>query len=136
MAKTRGISTDFRLDNSGGTLTDISTQCKKVGLSNSVESFDVTAFQSTSKEYLVGFSDGKFSVDGFLDATINSHLFGVLGQEASISFQWGPQGSASGKPKFTGECFITTYDPTSEVNGPNTFTLALQVTGAITVGTY
>lgn len=136
MAKKRGILTDFRLDNSGGTLTDISTQCTMVDLSNDVESFDVTAFQSGSKEYLVGFSDGKFSVEGFFDGTINAHLMGIKGQEATVSFQWGPEGSATGKPKFTGECFLTNYKPASAVNAPNKFSLALQVSGDITVGTY
>jgi hypothetical protein len=136
VAKKRGILTDFRIDNSGGSLTDISTQCKMVDLSNDVESFDVTAFQSTNKEYLVGFTDGKFAFDGFFDGTINAHLMGILGQEATVSVQWGPEGSASGKPKFTCEGFLTSYKPTSAVNAPNTFSAAIQVTGAITVGTY
>lgn len=136
MAKKRGILTDWRLDNSGGTLTDISTQCTMVDLSNDVESFDVTAFQSGNKEYLVGFTDGKFSFEGFFDGTINAHLMGILGQEASITFNWGPEGSASGKPKFSGEGFLTGYKPSSAVNAPNKFSATFQVTDAITVGTY
>lgn len=139
MAKKRGISSDVRLDDSAGTLIDISTQCTEFNLTNSVESFDVTAFQSTNKEYLVGFSDGKISINGFVDATINTHLMGLVatsGSGSTRSFQWGPEGTTAGLPKFTGECFVTDYAPKSSVSGANTFSLSLQITGAITVGTY
>jgi hypothetical protein len=139
MAKKRGILTDFRLDDNAGSLTDISQQCDSVDLSNDVESFDVTTFQSANKEYLVGFSDGKISFSGFYDGTLIAHLMGLIttsGSGASRSFQWGPEGSTTGLPKFTGEGFLTSFKPSSKVNEPNKFTAELQITGAITVGTY
>jgi len=137
--KHRGISADFRLDDSAGSLIDISNQCNNVDLTNAVESFDVTAFQDTGKAYLVGFSDGKFSVSGFANGTIIAHLMGLVataGSGTTRSFQWGPEGTTSGNPKFTGECFVTSFKTDSKVNAPNTFQLDLQVTGAITATTY
>jgi hypothetical protein len=59
----------------------------------------------------------------------------ILGQEATSSFQIGPEGTTSGNRKYTGECFLTNYVE-QIVLGVNKFTASFQVTGQVTVGTY
>jgi len=138
VAKKRAISADFRLDNSGGTLTDISTQVRNVQFSRDAALYDVTTFQSPNgdKEFLVGFKDNKISFDGFVDATIATHLNGILGQEATVTFNYGPEGTTSGNRKFSGEAVLVSYNETGVVDDVNKFTAQLQITGQVTVGTY
>lgn len=137
MAK-RGLNADFRIDDSGGTLRDISRYVNSVTFGRNAELLDVTAFQPTGgdKEYIVGFKDNQFNISGFAEATPMGYLYGVLGQEASISFQYGPEGTTSGNRKYTGECVLVSVNEDTPVGGVNTFTASFQCTGAVTAGTY
>ena len=45
MAGKRGLNADIRVDNSGGTLTEISTYTKEVNFSRDAELIDATTFQ-------------------------------------------------------------------------------------------
>lgn len=134
----RGISADFRLDNSGGSLTDISTKLTSVEMPQEVELYDTTTFQAAggARTYLAGFQNATISIEGLADAAIASHLIGIKGQEATVSFQYGPRGSTSTYRKFTGEAILMNYNETTDVDDVNHFTAQLQVTGAITVGAY
>jgi predicted secreted protein len=137
MAK-RGINCDIRVDDSGGTLRDISRNGTTVNFSRDADLLDVTAFQSPGgdKEFLVGFKDNKFSVEGFSDATVMGYLHGILGQEATVSFQYGPEGTTTGYRKFTGECLLVSLTDNAAVAEANKFTANFQITGQVTVGTY
>ncbi len=138
MAAKRGLNADIRIDNSGGTLTDISTHVKNVNFSRDAELLDVTAFQAAGgdKEFLVGFKDNKFDIEGNANATVATHLNGIAGQEATVSFQYGPEGTTSGNRKYTGEAVMVSYRETTPATGVNGFTASFQITGAVTVGTY
>ena len=136
MAFVHGKSADFRLDNSGGTLTDISAYCDNVSFPQPIETAETTTFGSSSKSYIVGLKDSTISVSGKWDSTVDAHLAAVLGQSASLSFQYGPAGSTTSNIKYTGECYVTSYDVTAPVGDVVTFSLELQVTGAVTRGTY
>lgn len=138
MAGKRGLVADIRVDNSGGTLTDISQKVKTVNFSRDAELLDATTFQPPGgdKEFIVSFKDNKFSIEGNADATIASHLNGILGQEATVSFQYGPEGTNAGFRKYTGECLLVNYSENTSVAGLNTFTANFQITGQVTVGVY
>ena len=133
-----GKNASFKVDNSGGTLTDISTVITDVSLPRSIETAETTTFQATSgaKTYVVGLNDSTVSISGRFDATVDAHLVGILGQEASLSFEYGPAGSTAGYVKFTGECFCTKYDLSSPVGDVVSFSADFQVTGAVTRGTF
>lgn len=138
MAGKRGLNADIRIDNSSGTLTDISTYTKEVNFSRDAELIDATTFQPPGgdKEFIVGFKDNKFDISGNALAALATHLNGIAGQEASVSFQYGPEGTTSGNRKYTGECFLVSYKESTPVGGLNTFTASFQITGQVTVGTY
>lgn len=135
MAK-HGKNASFKLDNAAGTLTDISRKVNNVQLPQEAELLEVTAFQATAKEYIPGFKDGKISFEGFADATIATHLNAILGQEATVSFEYGPEGTTSGYRKYTGEAVLIKYDESAQVSAANKFTAELQISGAVTVGTF
>lgn len=127
---------DFRIDDSGGTLRDISNHVNKVTLNRDAPEIDTTTFQDTSKTYIADFDGATISIEGNSNATVMGYLHPIVGQAAG-SFQWGPEGTASGKRKMTGECVCTGLNEDVAPTGKqNTFTATFRVDGAITFGTY
>jgi hypothetical protein len=131
-----GRTTDFRVDNSGGTLTDIGAYCDNVDFPQVVETAETTTFGDASKDYIVGLRDATISIGGKWDAVLDAVLAPILGQAASVSFQYGPAGSTASNIRYTGECYCTSYQVTGAVGDVVTFSAEFQVTGNVTRGTY
>jgi hypothetical protein len=131
-----GKSTVFKVDNSGGTLTDISNTLTDVGFPQTVDTAETSTFGSSAKSYVVGLTDSSLSISGNFDATVDAHLAGVLGQAASLSFEYGPEGSTAGYVKYTGEAYLTSYEKSGAIGDVVSYSAEFQVTGAITRGTY
>jgi predicted secreted protein len=131
-----GKSTVFKVDNAAGSLTDISNTLTDVSFPQTVETAETTSFGSSAKTYIVGLSDSTLSVSGNFDATVDAHLAGILGQAATVSFEYGPEGSTSTQVKYTGEAILTSYEKSGAVGDVVTYSAELQITGAVTRGTY
>lgn len=131
-----GKNTVFKIDDSGGTLRNISDVLNSVSFPREVETLETTSFGSTNRSYVVGFQDATISIEGSFDATVDGYLAGVVGTETSLSFEYGPEGSTNGFVKLTGECFLTSYEVSGGVGDIVSFSAEFQVTGAITRGTY
>ena len=131
-----GKSTVFKVDNSGGSLTDITNTLTDVSFPRSVDTAETSAFGDSAKTYIVGLSDATVSVSGNYDATVDAHLAGVLGQAATLSFEYGPEGSTSTFVKYTGECILTSYEKSGAIGDVVTYSAEFQVTGAVTRDVY
>ena len=131
-----GKNASFKVDNSGGTLTNISDTLNSVTFPREIETLETTSFGSSTRSYVVGFSDATISIEGSFDATVDAHLAGILGQEASVSFEYGPEGTTAGLVKYTGESFMTSYETSAGVGDIVTYSAEFQVTGAITRGAF
>jgi hypothetical protein len=131
-----GKSTVFKVDNSGGSLTDISNTLTDVGFPQTVDTAETSTFGSSAKSYVVGLTDSSLSISGNFDATVDAHLAGILGQSASVSFEYGPEGSTAGFVKYTGEALMTSYEKSGAIGDVVSYSAEFQVTGAITRGTY
>lgn len=131
-----GKSTVFKVDNAAGTLTDISNTLTDVGFPQTVETAETTSFGSSAKTYVVGLSDSTVSASGNFDATVDAHLAGILGQSATVSFEYGPEGSTTGYVKYSGEAILTSYEKSGAVGDVVTYSAEFQVTGAVTRGTW
>ena len=129
-----GKSTDFELDDTGGTSRSLSTVLTSVDFPEVIETAETTAFGATSKSYIVGLRDATISVSGLWDATVDGYIIGT--EPATRSFIFGPAGSTSSNVKYTGECILTNYAISNPVGDVVTFSLDLQVTGNVTRGTY
>lgn len=136
MAFVHGKGTVIKLDDSGGTLRDLSTYADEVTFPSSVDMAETTTFGKDDKTFIPGLRDHTISVSGKWDATLDGYVAPAVGQAASLSFEYGPAGSGSGAVKFTGECFITSYELSNPVGDVVTFSLELQCSDAITRGTY
>lgn len=123
-----GKTSTFSLDNAGGTLTAITSYVDSVDFPRAIDTYETTTLGANDKTYIVGLRGATFSISGPWDATIDAHMAGVLGQSATLSFSYSPNGSLT----YTGECIVTSYDISSPVGDKLTWSANLQVTGAVT----
>ena len=129
-----GKSTDFAIDDTGGTSRNIADTLTDVSFPQTIDTAETTAFGSSNKSYIVGLKDTTISVSGIWDATVDGYISGT--EPASRSFIYGPAGSTGGNVKYTGEAIMTNYSVSNPVGDVVTFSMDLQVTGAVTRGTY
>jgi predicted secreted protein len=130
-----GKSTDFALDDTGGTSRNLSNVLTSVDFPETIDTAETTAFGSTAKSYIVGLTDSTISISGIWDATVDGYIAGGA-EPASRSFIYGPAGSTAGNVKYSGEAIVTSYSISNPVGDVVTFSLDLQVTGSVTRGTY
>ena len=131
-----GKNSQFTIADSGATVRDISNTLKSVTMPRSIETLETTSFGSTSKSYVIGFSDSTISVEGSFDATVDGYLSGLVGNDTASAFVYGPEGSSTGNTKYTGSAFLTSYEVKGGVGDIVSYTAQFQVTGAVTRGTY
>ncbi len=140
MAFVHGRSTNFEIDNSGGTLTDISAFTQNVDLSREVDTPETTVYGDIDRTFVTGLRGASFSSSGFWEGTattgIDDILAGILGVSQTISFQYGPEGDTMGNVMYSGECILTSYSVSSPVDGVAGYTADFQLTGAVTRDTY
>ena len=93
-----------KLDNSGGTLTDISAYVNSIGtVGLSYESQDVTAFSDGVKNIVIGQPTAALTIGGPFDTTIHSHMAAIdgVGTPLSLDIQIGIRHAwESGEPQF------------------------------------
>ncbi len=130
---------DFRLGSNGTptTLVDVSNKVSDIKTNRGADTPEVTAFNgSGAKDYAAGLTEGSLSVEFFYDATLDTHLNGVLGYDTPINFQLGGLGPATGNPKKTGTCILKKLDDPRKVGDVMKLSAEFQVSGPITSGTY
>lgn len=135
-----GRNAFFQVDDSGGTLRNITNQLREITFPRTVDMAETSAFGTFDKTYVVGMRDATISANGMFSAgastEIDPVLAGVLGQEASITFEYGPEGNTSGRIRYTGECFLTSYEIGSPYNDMVSVSTEFQITGAVTRNTF
>ena len=136
MAFVHGKSSVFKLDNASGSLTDISAFVNNVDFPETADVAETSVLGASNKTYNVGLKDATISLSGLFDATADAIFGAVVGQTATLSFEYSPEGTASGKIKYTGECILTNYAMSSPVGDVVAYSADLQVSGAVTRGTH
>lgn len=136
MAFVHGKDSVFKLDNASGSLTDISAFVNNVDFPETADVAETSVLGASNKTYLVGLKDATIGLTGFFDATADAIFGAVIGQSATLSFEYSPEGTASGKIKYTGECILTNYALSSPVGDAVAYSCDLQVSGAVTRGTH
>lgn len=138
MAFAHGKSGFFSLDDSTGSVRDLSSYLNDISMPRDIETAETTTFgvSGSAKTYIVGLTDATISISGLFDATADGYLAGVIGQAATLSFVYGPAGNTGGFVKYTGECVLTSYEVSTAVGDAVQASASLQVTGAITRTTF
>ena len=135
MAASHGKRARFSLDNNSGSLTDISAYLDMLGLPRTADMAEVTTYGKNAKVYIVGLTDGTISGGGPYDEDLDDILAPLLGREASLSYQFDPAGTASGRPRYAGECFVNSYDVQAPVGDKGTISFGIQCSDTITRST-
>ena len=136
MAFVHGKDSVFKLDNASGSLTDISAFVNNVDFPETADVAETSVLGASNKTYLAGLKDATIGLTGFFDATADAIFGAVIGQSATLSFEYSPEGTASGKIKYSGECILTNYALSSPVGDVVAYSGDLQVSGAVTRGTH
>jgi len=136
MAFVHGKDSVFKLDNSGGSLTDISSYVNNVDFPETSDVSETTTLGADNKTYIAGLKDTTIGLSGLWDSTADAILGAVVGQSATLSFEYSPEGTGSGKVKYTGEAILTSYAISSPVGDVVGYSADMQVSGAITRATH
>src|SRR5262245_30063449 len=134
MAFFHGKGLVFKLDNSAGTLQTLTSFVDSVDLDNSVDMGETTTAGAEDKTFVSGPAEHDLSISGKYDETASTGpdaiLFGLVGLETTSTFEFGPATATSGRPKYTGECFLTGYKVSAPIGGVVTFTADFKITAA------
>ena len=136
MALVHGKSSVFQLDNASGSLTDISAFVNNVDFPETADVAETSVLGASNKTYIVGLKDATISLSGLFDATVDAILGAVVGQTATLSYEYSPEGTGSGAVKYTGEAILTNYALSSPVGDVVAYSADLQCSGAVTRGTH
>ena len=135
MAFVAGKDAVFKLDNSGGSLVDLSTYITDVSHSLDTATAETTSLGKDDTTLIATIGSASLSVTGLFDATLLAHLGAVRGSSSSLSYEFYPAGTPSGLPKVSGECVLTNMSPSASVGGVEGLSFSLECTGAQTIGT-
>jgi hypothetical protein len=135
----KGAGASFKLDNSVGTLTDISTYLDGIDGSSDADELDGTTFQpnvaAPIKVILSGFRTRAYSLSGKWTAAAETFFAAIEGLN-DLDYEYGPDGTVAGKTKISGTLNCLSYSgPQSSIDGITTFSAELRVNTRV-VGTY
>jgi hypothetical protein len=143
LAFKHGKGTVFKVDDSGGTLRDISAFVTNVDFGRELDAPETTTFGDNDREFIVGLRGHNFSISGIWDNTATTGSDAVISSwfqgtptAVTATFEYGPEGGAAGAIRYTGEAIPTSYSVSSPVDGVATFTADWIVTGAVTRNTF
>lgn len=141
MAFKKGADAWIGLDNVAGSLTNIQPYVDNVDHTQSVEQLEVSVLGTSSKAFIPGLTDGDtVTISGPQDSTLYTQITGLKAAQAAGSstatYMYGPGGSVSGQAKISAETWVASIGFSSGVGGRSEFSANLQITGAVTNGSF
>lgn len=141
MAFKAGTTSYFALNNVGGTAVNLSPYIDSLTLPATTDTTEVSTFGTQAKVMITLQTGGEqISLSGPYDATVATHLDNLkkahAAGSAAAGFVWGPGGSVATEYRVAGSAFVTQFDVSSSVAGRVEYSASLQITGAVTTGTF
>ena len=135
MAFKAGTTSAFYLGTA--TLTNVSPYADNVSVPQSTDQLEVSTFGSASKSFIPGLSDGdSITLSGPYDVVIHSLITGARSAGSLLGYVYGPGGSVAAQARSAGSVYVQQYSTSTTVGGRVEYSLSLQVTGAVTNGTF
>ena len=127
MAKQTGLGDYVAVDDSGGTVRDISNDIGDYGVNIAQELVTVTGLDKSAQERITGMSDWDVTLNGFFNAASNkSHdVFKTRTGTRTVDIRIG--GNSSSNPKVTMEMQIASYALTRGSDGSLTWSVTLNL---------
>ena len=131
----------FLIDDTGAVQRDLSAYVTDVrGLPGQRALNEVTALGDSGAKFVPGLEDVTINLSGIFDDTASSGPDAVLGplrtHSSAVDFEYGPEGSATGDAKYSGTCWVVSYELRSRVGNRVEWTASLQAEGTVTRGTF
>ena len=131
----------FLLDDNGGTQRDLSLYLTLIdGLPGARTLRETTSMSDTGRTFLPDVEDGSVELRGLFDDTATSGPDAVLGplrtHGSAVDFEYAPEGTAVGSTKYSGTCWVETYELRAHVGSLVEWAALLRVEGAVSRGTY
>jgi hypothetical protein len=131
----------FLIDDTGSVQRDLSAYITEVrGLPGPRHLNEVTALGDSGARFIPGLEDVTITLNGIFDNTATSGPDAVMGplrtHTSAVDFEYGPEGSTSGDVKYSGTCWVLSYDLRSRVGSRVEWSAALQVEATVSRGTY
>jgi hypothetical protein len=104
----------LKIRDAANVLTDISDYLLSVSLPRSIEANETTTFGKNFKTYIPGMGDATMSCEFRWDPVIEGLLSGLI--QKVTTFEYFPNGEASGKIKYAGSCMLTSFPDESNVS--------------------
>ena len=141
MAFRAGTTSYFAYNNVGGTVVNLSPYIDNLTLPATTDTAEVSTFGTNAKAMITLQTGGEqISMSGPYDAVIATHLDNLkkahAAGSAASAFIWGPGGSVASEYRVAGSAFVTQFDVSSSVGGRVEYSASLQITGAVTTGTF
>lgn len=137
MAASHGTKAVFKVDNAGGTLTDISDYISSSGLDETIDTAEVTTLgggdTDGAKSFIAGLGSATVPIEGPYDPTVDALLDGI--KRLTRDAQYFPVGEGSGSPQYDFQVILTSKGIATGIDDAARITGAFQVTGAITRST-
>ncbi len=114
----------------------ISAKTMSVTLNAEAETVESTTFGDAYRNYEQSFKNSTIDVQYKYDTDIYAMIALLYNNGTAVSFQLGPDGTDSGKPKITGSAFVTTFGTPVEVGNLLVVDVSFQVDGALTFTTF
>lgn len=133
MPASHGKNAVVQLDNLAGALTAITAFLSDASLERIRETAETTVFGLNDKTFVAGLKDVTFSGEGNFDPTLDLILSDDIGDNTNTkTLQYDPQGSATGLPRYSVECWVTSYTIDTSVGDKASCSFELQGTGVVT----
>jgi hypothetical protein len=129
------------MNDTGGVQRDLSQYIREVrGLPGRRALNEVTALGDSGVRFIPGLEDVAITLAGIFDNTAASGPDAVLGplraHTSAVAFSYGPKGSAAGDVKYSGNCWVVSYELRSRVGSLVEWTATFQTDGTVTRGTF
>ena len=127
MAKTSGLAATVSVDNSAGSLKDISIDVGDFDISLPQNLLDVTGVSKSAFERIIGLGDGTITLNGFFDSASNlAHdVFKTRTGVSTTTIVLYVSGSSD--PQISMECLVANYNISRGSDGSLTWNAVLQL---------
>jgi hypothetical protein len=136
MAFRAGTTSALYISTAAGALTNVSPYTDSAGVDLTSAQLDVSVFGTAAQAYLNGQRSGQISIGGPLDAPMHTLISGLYSAGSSASWIYGPGGSVASEVRLAGSLNVASYGVTTSASGRVEYSATLQITGAVTAGTF
>lgn len=141
MAFKPGKNAWVMLDGVAGTGVNVTSYADSMSFPQPVDTVETSVFGTASKAFVPGLTDGgSFDISGPLDVAMGTFIATLKAAQAAGSststLVFAPGGSVSGQLKIQAETYVASYDVSVGVGGRAEYSATMQITGAVTNGTW